>query len=82
VGEVENVAAGLNRSFSITLQPGNYTTSCPGGKSAAKGTLAVTGAAVKTGATTQLSQAAWTRTSASSTGVRRGGYVGEGLFAA
>ena len=46
VGEVENVAAGLNRSFSITLQPGSYTTSCPGGKGADKGSLVVTGAAM------------------------------------
>jgi high-affinity iron transporter len=57
VGEVENVAAGLGRSFSITLQPGTYTTSCPGGKSASKGTLTVSGAAVKTGANAQLVQA-------------------------
>src|SRR5436190_2140441 len=48
LGEAENVAAGLSRSFSLTLQPGSYTTSCPGGKSALKGTLTVSGAAVKT----------------------------------
>ncbi len=57
VGEVENVASGLDRSFSLTLQPGTYTLSCPGGKSAANGTLTVTGAAVKTAANAQLTEA-------------------------
>jgi iron uptake system component EfeO len=46
LGEVENVVQGLSRSFSLTLQPGTYVTNCPGGKSSAKGALAVTGAAV------------------------------------
>jgi len=57
LGEVENVAVGLHRSFSLTLQPGDYVTNCPGGKGADKGTLTVTGAAVKTTAGTQLQQA-------------------------
>ncbi len=26
IGEVENVAPGLNKEFSLTLKPGNYTT--------------------------------------------------------
>jgi iron uptake system component EfeO len=46
LGEVENVAAGLSRTFSLTLQPGTYTTYCPGGKGPEKGTLTVSGAAV------------------------------------
>ena len=31
LGEVENVAPGLNKEFSLTLKTGNYTTYCPGG---------------------------------------------------
>jgi iron uptake system component EfeO len=46
IGEVENVAPGLNKEFSLTLKAGNYTTYCPGG-SRDKGKLVVTG----TGAT-------------------------------
>jgi len=45
VGEVENVASGLRRSFSMTLEPGRYVTYCPGGTSAERGTLVVTGKA-------------------------------------
>src|SRR6187399_337798 len=44
VGEVENVAPGLNKSFSLTLKPGTYTTYCPGG-SRDKGKLVVKGTA-------------------------------------
>ncbi len=44
VGEVENVAAGLDKSFSVTLDPGSYTTKCTGGsKNDGKGKLVVTG---------------------------------------
>jgi high-affinity iron transporter len=57
VGEVENVAEGLNRSFSLTLQPGSYTTYCPGGKSATKGTLTVTGATVAVAGNAQAAAA-------------------------
>ena len=48
VGEVENVAPGLTRSFSLTLRAGAYTLFCPGG-TAAEGTLTVTGEAVALG---------------------------------
>jgi iron uptake system component EfeO len=44
VGEVENVAPGLTRTFSLTLKPGKYSTSCPGGDRE-KGKLTVTGTA-------------------------------------
>ena len=44
IGEVENVAPGLSRKFSLTLKPGRYTTSCPGGDRE-HGTLVVTGTA-------------------------------------
>jgi iron uptake system component EfeO len=44
IGEVENVAPGLNKEFSLTLKPGNYTTYCPGG-SRDKGKLVVKGTA-------------------------------------
>jgi iron uptake system component EfeO len=42
IGEVENVAPGLNKSFSLTLKPGKYTTLCPGGSERSKGKLVVT----------------------------------------
>ena len=48
LGEVENVAAGLDRSFSMTLKVGSYATKCPGG-SKEQGTLEV--AEAGTGAT-------------------------------
>lgn len=48
VGEVENVAPGLDRSFSLTLKEGSYVTYCPGGDKE-KGTLEV--AAAGTGQT-------------------------------
>ena len=45
IGEVENVAPGLNKEFSLTLKAGNYTTACPGGSEHSKGKLVVTGTA-------------------------------------
>jgi iron uptake system component EfeO len=45
IGEVENVAPGLNKEFSVTLKPGKYKTACPGGSEHAKGKLVVTGSA-------------------------------------
>jgi iron uptake system component EfeO len=45
IGEVENIAPGLNGEFSLTLKAGDYTTACPGGAKHAKGKLAVTGTA-------------------------------------
>ena len=47
IGEVENVAPGLNKEFSLTLKAGTYTTQCPGGSEHADGKLVVTGAATK-----------------------------------
>jgi iron uptake system component EfeO len=44
LGEVENVTAGLERTFSLNLKNGNYVLQCPGGTGAASGTLTVTGA--------------------------------------
>jgi FTR1 family protein len=46
LGEKENLAPGLSGDFTLTLQPGSYTTSCPGGKTAATGDLVVGGNAV------------------------------------
>ncbi|HEY7150037.1 MAG TPA: iron uptake system protein EfeO [Gaiellaceae bacterium] len=43
VGEVENIAPGLSGKFSLTLSPKEYTTYCPGGDSAERGTLTVAG---------------------------------------
>jgi FTR1 family protein len=45
LGEKENLVAGLKGSFTLNLKPGNYTTACPGGKTAATGTIAVGGTA-------------------------------------
>src|SRR6476659_4584501 len=44
IGEVENVAPGLNKEFSLTLKAGRYTTYCPG-RSRDKGKFVVKGAA-------------------------------------
>jgi iron uptake system component EfeO len=44
LGEVENLAPGLDGDFSLTLKPGTYTTNCPGGDRS-KGKLVVTGSA-------------------------------------
>jgi iron uptake system component EfeO len=41
LGEVENVTAGLERTFSLNLKQGSYVLACPGGTSAAEGTLTV-----------------------------------------
>jgi iron uptake system component EfeO len=42
LGEVENLAPGLDGQFSLTLKAGKYTTNCPGGDRS-KGRLVVTG---------------------------------------
>ncbi len=47
IGEVENIAPGLNREFSLTLKAGNYSTKCPGGSKHSTGKLVVTGASAK-----------------------------------
>jgi len=46
LGEKENLVAGLSGSFTLDLQPGQYTLSCPGGTSAATGVVTVGGNAV------------------------------------
>jgi iron uptake system component EfeO len=43
LGEAENVAPGLSGEFTIDLEPGDYTTYCPGGTTAERGKLTVTG---------------------------------------
>ena len=43
LGEKENLVAGLSGSFTLTLQPGEYTLSCPGGTTAATGVVTVGG---------------------------------------
>jgi iron uptake system EfeUOB component EfeO/EfeM len=45
LGEVENVAPGLSRDFSLTLKAGDYVTKCPGGSKRSTGKLVVAGAA-------------------------------------
>jgi iron uptake system EfeUOB component EfeO/EfeM len=42
IGEVENVIPGIDRSFTLNLKPGAYILNCPGGTTAATGTLTVT----------------------------------------
>ncbi len=59
LGEKENLVAGLSGSFTINLKPGQYSISCPGGKTAATGVLNVGGtAAAATGAGDPLLQSA------------------------
>jgi iron uptake system component EfeO len=58
VGEVENVAAGLERSFSLNLDAGTYETRCPGGTDAATGTLTATGSSAPAGSTSATVDAA------------------------
>jgi iron uptake system component EfeO len=47
IGEVEDVAPGLNKEFSITLKAGTYKTKCPGGSKHSTGKLIVKGATAK-----------------------------------
>ena len=47
IGEVENVAPGLNKEFSLTLKAGKYSTKCPGGSEHSTGKLIVTGSTAK-----------------------------------
>jgi iron uptake system component EfeO len=47
VGEVENIAPGLQRSFTMKLKAGNYVTYCPGGDTREKGELTVATAVAK-----------------------------------
>jgi len=56
LGEVENIAPGLHGHFSLNLTAGSYQLKCPGGTSAATGTLTVTGTAAASDA--QLAEAA------------------------
>ncbi len=49
LGEKENLVAGLSGTFTINLKPGQYSMSCPGGKTAATGALNVGGTAVTSG---------------------------------
>jgi len=58
LGEVENVTAGLERSFSLDLESGNYLLQCPGGSSAARGTLTVTESSAAPAADVDLRAAA------------------------
>ncbi|WP_196809267.1 iron uptake system protein EfeO [Conexibacter woesei] len=50
LGEKENLVPGLSGSFTINMRPGTYAMSCPGGKTAATGTINVGGTAVADGA--------------------------------
>jgi iron uptake system component EfeO len=43
LGERENLSDGLSGDFTVTLDAGTYTVYCPGGDSAERGTLTVTG---------------------------------------
>jgi iron uptake system component EfeO len=43
LGEKENLVAGLSGSFTLDLQPGQYSLSCPGGTTAATGIVTVGG---------------------------------------
>ena len=59
VGEAELVTPGISKRFSVTLKPGKYTLSCPGGtKNDGEGTLTVTGTAVDTAPTSNAAERA------------------------
>ncbi len=45
LGEKENLVPGLSGTFTLTLKPGTYTLSCPGGSADATGVLTVAGRA-------------------------------------
>jgi iron uptake system component EfeO len=47
LGEKENLVAGLSGTFTLDLQPGQYTLSCPGGTTDAAGVVTVGGTAVE-----------------------------------
>jgi iron uptake system component EfeO len=57
VGEVENIVAGIDGSFTLNLKPGEYSTACPGGSTSATGVLTVKGAAPAQAANARLSAA-------------------------
>jgi high-affinity iron transporter len=57
LGERENISPGLDASFSLNLEQGEYTIYCPNGTEAERGTLTVTGEA-KGGTTPKLEAAA------------------------
>jgi len=59
LGEKENLVAGLSGSFTLDLQPGQYTLSCPGGTTDAAGVVTVGGQAAEA-ATDPLLQGAVT----------------------
>jgi FTR1 family protein len=46
IGEKENIVEGLSGKFTLNLKPGSYAVACPGGKTAATGTLEVGAGAV------------------------------------
>jgi FTR1 family protein len=46
LGEKENLVPGLSGSFTLTLQPGTYALSCPGGQTDATGVVTVGGSTV------------------------------------
>jgi iron uptake system component EfeO len=56
IGERENVVEGIDGSFSLTLEPGEYVMFCPNGDGQESGTLTVTG--TPTGTRTTVSAAA------------------------
>jgi iron uptake system component EfeO len=57
LGEKENLVAGLSGSFTLELQPGQYTMSCPGGTTAATGVLTVGGKAIQSAGDPRLQAA-------------------------
>ena len=59
LGEKENLVPGLSGSFTLTLKPGQYTLSCPGGDTAAAtGVLVVAGKAAPVSSDKNLAAAA------------------------
>jgi iron uptake system component EfeO len=61
LGEVENLASGLSGHFSLTLKPGRFTMYCPGGETAERGPLVVSGKATATSAAAAAAVARYRR---------------------
>jgi iron uptake system component EfeO len=57
LGEKENLISGVSGSFTLELQPGRYTMSCPGGTTAATGVLTVGGKTITTASDPRLQAA-------------------------
>lgn len=59
LGEVENIAPGTSKSFSLTLKPGTYRALCPNGKQTQGGPIVVTGSSAAAATSAEARAAAY-----------------------